>query len=85
MLQLGYRFEAGKNIYLKAIVNTALDCAVVSMGIPTAGRPVWGYGLGIKFMSIIGPMELIVAEGEETPFNPGEKQLNLYVKAGYVF
>jgi len=44
-----------------------------------------GYGVGLKYISPLGPIELILSRGEKSVYQPGAKQTVLYFNAGYKF
>jgi predicted acylesterase/phospholipase RssA len=80
-----YRFEYKKDIFLKLLANAAFDHRIRSYTLPVAGRFLWGYGAGVQFLSIFGPIEIVYSRGESTIFNPGNKSNYFYFSAGYKF
>jgi outer membrane protein assembly factor BamA len=80
-----YRYEIYPNLFVKFLANTAFIHELRSQDIPTSQEMFMGYGIGIKFRSILGPLEYIVSRGELSPYQPGEKEMYFYFRAGYKF
>jgi len=79
-----YRYEYKRDIFLKILYNAAFDYRISNTR-PPNGHILSGYGIALKFISIIGPLEFTFARSEFSPYRPGEKQNNIYVTAGYKF
>jgi NTE family protein len=82
-LRFDYRYEFLPNTFIKGIVNTS---PVYQLGLPgntKTGEALWGYGFGLMYNSILGPVELQFAWGDKTPYDPGEKVSRIYFVAGY--
>jgi NTE family protein len=84
IIRFFYRYEYKKDIFLKILYNAAFDYRASNIR-PPADYILSGYGISIKFVSIIGPLELMYARSEISPYQPGDKQNNVYVTAGYKF
>ncbi len=80
-----YRYEYKRDIFFKAVFNTAFDYNLGTLSNPTYGRPLLGYGIGLKFTSILGLFEIMYARGDANIRNPGTKQSQLYFTAGMKF
>lgn len=82
-----YRYRFKKDIFLKLIFNAAFDYRFTSNPafIKTKNTPIIGAGVGVQFLSIVGPIELIVANGEKNIFTDGGRQFLVYINAGYKF
>jgi NTE family protein len=85
IVRVEYRYEYKKDIFLKLLANTVFDHHIGTYALATGGRLFWGYGAGIQFQSIFGPIEIVYGRGEATIFNPGKKANYLYFSAGYKF
>jgi predicted acylesterase/phospholipase RssA/outer membrane translocation and assembly module TamA len=81
ILRFEYRYEHKKDIFLKAIFNIANNQYKFPMGIEIADT-FWGYGIGVKFLSIIGPFEFIYARGHRSYFEPLKMRNMFYFQAG---
>ena len=82
-LRFDYRYEFLPNTFLKGIVNTS---PVYQIGLPgntQTGEALWGYGFGLMYNSMLGPVEFQFAWGDKTLYNPGEKVFRFYFIAGY--
>ncbi|MBD3169577.1 MAG: BamA/TamA family outer membrane protein [candidate division Zixibacteria bacterium] len=80
-----YRYEHKKDIFFKFILNAAFD---YSLGFPEyrqSGPLLTGVGIGVKFTSLVGPLEIMVGNGDENLFEPGKRQNLFYFTAGYKF
>ena len=80
-MRFEYRYEHKKDIFLKAIFNIANNQYKFPMGIEIADT-FWGYGIGVKLLSIIGPFEFIYARGHRSYFEPLKMRNMFYFQAG---
>jgi len=83
ILRFDYRYEFIPNIFVKGIINSA---PIYKLGLPgeeQTGEALWGYGFGLMYSSILGPVELQFAWGDKTPYDPGNKESRIYFIAGY--
>lgn len=85
ILRFGYRYEHRKDIFFKVIVNTAFNNRYHFQNFTIKSDWLWGYGLGVKFLSPIGPMEFIFSRGDRSTYKPGKKRNIFYFNAGYKF
>lgn len=81
--RIDYLLEYYSDLYLRAVVNSS---PFYSIGLPSntvEGEPLWGFGFGLLYDSILGPVEISFSWGEKTPFDPGTYIPLLYFTAGY--
>jgi len=83
--RLDYRYELRKNLYFSLIGNIVIDYENDVMEPGLKPPQMMGYGVGLKYISPLGPVELILSRGEKSAYQPGEKQTVLYFNAGYKF
>lgn len=83
---IDYRYEFKKDIFFKILFNAAFD---YRFGFPGEtqinGNPIYGFGVGVEFLSILGPLQLIIANGEKSPYKSESRKLYYYITAGYKF
>ena len=84
-LRLDYRFEIKKDLFLKAIVNAGNYNVVEPRGFFAFNGPIYGYGVGIKYLTIAGPFEIVFSQGSKSMINYDEFQNVIYFTAGYIF
>ncbi|MFA7288094.1 MAG: patatin-like phospholipase family protein [Melioribacteraceae bacterium] len=82
-----YRYKFKKDIFFKLIFNAAFDYRLTSNPVyrKTTNKPIIGLGLGVQFLSIVGPIELIVANGDKNIFKDDKRQTLVYINAGFKF
>jgi len=82
-----YRYEYKKDIFFKAIVNYAKNRYNIPLleSPHTLANHVTGYGVGVKFLSLIGPLEFIYARGHRSIYEPLRMRNYFYFQAGYKF
>ena len=83
ILRFDYRYEFLPNTFIKGIINTSPIYELGSPGDTQYGQALWGYGFGLMYNSILGPIELQFAWGDKTPYDPGQKVSRVYFVAGY--
>ena len=83
ILRFDYRYEVVSNLFLKGIINTSPHYQLGLPGETQTGEALWGYGFGLMYNSILGPIELQFAWGDKTPYEPGIKTSRVYFVAGY--
>ena len=71
--------------FLKLIVNIAFDLEYNSPPRVFKVDNVYGYGLGIKLLSPIGPIEFIYSRGDKAFIGTNKQQNVLYFMMGYKF
>jgi len=85
LLRLDYRLELLKNLYLTLIGNTVLRYENNILMPGEKPGLMFGYGAGVTFVSPLGPFEFYLSRGDKSVYQPGEKRLIAYFRAGYVF
>jgi len=85
LLRLDYRLELLKNLYLTLIGNTVLRYENNILMPGEKPGLMLGYGAGVTFVSPLGPFECYLCRGDKSVYQPGEKRLIAYFRAGYVF
>lgn len=82
--RLDYRYEYKKDIFLKLIGNVGYFEPIDHWGIEKSS---WlsGMGLGIQFLSLIGPFEIIISRGSKSIIRWDEYQNRFYFTAGFYF
>ena len=80
-----YRWRYKKDIYLKAVVNTMFKYKFIDKSISNSKANILGFGLGVKFLSLLGPIEFVFARGEKSFVRKQDYQNVFYMKAGYLF
>ncbi len=83
VLRLDYRYEYRKDIFFKAIINAVPR--FYSEYTQTWKQDIFGFGIGIKLLSPIGPIEIISGWGDKDLHHPGPKQNVIYFTLGTVF
>jgi NTE family protein len=83
ILRIDYRYEFLPNAFIKGIINTSPVYQLGPPGNTQTGEALWGYGFGLMYNSILGPIELQFAWGDKTPYDPGHKVSRVYFVAGY--
>ena len=85
ILRLDYRYQITETVFAKLMYNTAFDMELRDQSDVYLPHDVHGYGIGIKVLSIIGPIELIVSRGNENLLGSKDMQTVTYFKFGYKF
>lgn len=85
ILRFDYRYEHKKDIFIKLIVNAALNYINRFQSFPINSKIIWGYGIGVKFLSPVGPLQFIFSRGEKSAYEHEEKRNIFYFTAGYKF
>jgi len=84
-LRLDYIYKYRKDIYPKLIVNACSYNMRDYFDIYTLNKYLYGFGIGIKFLSIIGPFELIFSRGSKSVLEWDKFVTRVYFTAGYNF
>ena len=82
--RIDYRWEFIKKLFVKGIVNASPQYRI---GVPDnkiSGKTLWGFGFGIMYDSILGPIEISFSWGDKTPYDPGIYVSRIYFSAGYL-
>ena len=78
-----YRYRIFKDLYLQAVLNSSPHYRLGLPGTEVDGTSIWGFGFGLIYDSILGPLKLDFSWGEKTPFYPGTYLSRIYFTAGY--
>lgn len=81
-VRLDYRYEYKKDIFLKILLNSAAYDLFDMVGIRDTNN-LYEYGLGIKFLSILGIFEFIASQGSKSLNRSDQMQTRFYFSAGY--
>ena len=86
IFRMMYRYRFKKDIFIKSYFNTLFNFRQIFFidSLP-AGRLLYGFGLGVKFTSVIGPLELLYGRGQKNIHDASAWQNVIYMNAGYVF
>lgn len=77
-----YIYEFKKDIFFRGIFNISFDN---ELSFSPSGKPFMGYGAGVTFDSILGLLNIIIANGDENLNSPGRKKMHVYFTAGFKF
>ena len=83
-LRTDYRWEFLENLYVNGIVNISPRYKIGFPGSETTGKTLWGFGFGVMYNSILGPIEMSFSWGDKSPYNPGTYVSRIYFSAGYL-
>ena len=78
-----YLFPDKKDIFIKLLFNTAAYDLFDMVGVRDT-KNLFGYGLGIKFLSILGNVEFIISQGSKSLNQSSQLQTRFYFNAGYI-
>jgi NTE family protein len=82
--RLGYRYEYKRDIFFKLIGNIGRRGKIPNFLINNDDY-IFGYGAGVKFLSIIGPLELTISRGSQGLNNPQKMEWRSYFQIGAYF
>jgi len=80
-----YRYAYKKDIYFKINVNSLFQYQYIATQVPETEPYIIGYGAGVKFLSLLGPIEFIFSRGQSGFSKQSQFQNIFYLKAGYIF
>lgn len=84
-IRIDYRLQFGNSFFLKLIGNAGKFYYDHPSFPIKATNNLYGFGFGIKYLSIIGPFQLIFSRGSKSVLNSNEFQNVVYFTAGYIF
>ncbi len=84
-IRLDYTYQYRKDIFPKLILNAGSYRIEKYMDIEQIDQNLYGFGLGVKFLSIIGPFELIFSQGSKSVGQWDKFVSRIYFTAGYNF
>jgi NTE family protein len=80
--RMDYRYRYKRDIYFKLIYNVARSYFEYPALLQVADY-MHGWGVGVKFLSLLGPLEIIYARGPKNVLTPVKWRNVLYVQAGF--
>lgn len=80
-----YRYEYKRDIFLKGIFNVLIDPDVLNPVTPNGAETKLGFGAGVMFTSILGPIEITVVRGDKSYVAKQGSQLMIHFSAGMKF
>jgi predicted acylesterase/phospholipase RssA len=85
ILRFDYRYQYKKDIFIKLIANVAFDLEYKLPGVSVKPYNVSGFGVGVKLLSPVGPIEVTFSRGDKVFLGPRKKQNLIYFALGYKF
>jgi len=85
ILRCEYRYQFSKDIYFKLMANSAFDLKYHIPDDYVVPNDAFGYGIGIKVLSPVGPLEVIYGRGDKVFLGPRKHQDMVYFIMGYKF
>lgn len=85
MVRLDYYYEALKNFYAYSVFNIGLGFANTILEPNFKPSALSGYGVGLKYVSPVGPLNIVLGYGPTSLVKTQPKRLILYFTAGYYF
>ena len=82
VIRTDYRFRIHPNLYFKLIYNTAFNLKQETEFYSVSPGIVRGFGIGLKLISPIGPIELIYGRGDKNFSGTNEMQNVFYFLFG---
>ncbi len=84
-IRFDYIYKYRKDIFPKLILNAGSYRVKNYFDLDQIEKNLFGFGLGIKFLSIIGPFELIFSTGSKSIMHWDKFVTRIYFTAGYNF
>ncbi|NOX89989.1 MAG: BamA/TamA family outer membrane protein [Calditrichaeota bacterium] len=85
-LRFDYRYEFKKDIFFKLIANAGnYNMAKPDIHSLVFNRTFYGFGFGVKLLSIVGPFQLIFSRGSKSVYNWRKFKTQIYFTAGFLF
>jgi NTE family protein len=85
ILRLEYRYQHKKDIFVKAMVNTAFGFGHIFPAFEHHENWLWGAGIGVTFLSPVGPIDIAYGRGSRSYSRHREGQDVLYFSMGFKF
>lgn len=82
--RVDYRIQIRQNLYAKLIMNAAFHYENRNLAPGIRPEAMYGWGAGVKYMTPLGPFELIYGVGDRSVYQPGPKRSIVYFSAGYL-
>ncbi|MFA6438320.1 MAG: patatin-like phospholipase family protein [Bacteriovoracaceae bacterium] len=80
-----YRYQHKRDIFLKVVVNSFIDPDIFNPVRPSLLKPKFGFGLGVMFTSILGPIDIMFTHGEGEYRAGKAKEIYFHFSAGMKF
>ena len=80
-----YRYKLADNLYLKGMFNIMFNYNLGTPSNPYRGEPIIGYGVSLKYSTLLGVFEIVLSRGDKDMHNPGEKEYESYFVFGFRF
>jgi len=80
-----YRYQHKRDIFLKGVVNTLIDPDLLNPINPAVSTPKFGFGIGVMFTSILGPIDIMLTRGEGNYQSGKPKEIFFHFSAGMKF
>ena len=85
LFRMDFRYEHKKDIFFKIMANVAVNSSYRISDTVYPFNTLYGFGVGVKLLSPIGPLELILSRGTKNMMGRQKYQNKLYVVIGYRF
>jgi len=85
IVRLDYRYQFKRDIFFKIMANTAFNFYYTKDGVQYHLHNLRGYGVGVKFLSPVGPLQFILSRGDKNFLGKSAWQNVYYVQMGYKF
>lgn len=86
--RLDYRFQFRKNLFFSILTNLVLDHTyreTFAIPITRTAYPLFGIGVGVTYLTPVGPFQFIQSVGDKKFAGPREAQAVRYLSLGYKF
>ncbi|MBN1540854.1 patatin-like phospholipase family protein [candidate division KSB1 bacterium] len=85
MIRLDYRYMLRSDVFVSLIANTCPTYTYRFDNFDYTSEWIIGYGLAIKFVSPVGPIDVYYTRSDRSPFITDQKQSKIYFTMGYQF
>ena len=85
ILRFDYRYQYKKDVFFKLMANVAFNLKYNQPQVTVKPYDVTGFGVGVKLLSPVGPIEVIFSRGDKVFVGPRKKQNLVYIILGYKF
>jgi len=82
---IDYRYKFADNLYLKGMFNIMFNYNLGTPSNPYRGKSILGYGISLKYSTLLGIFEIILSRGDKNMHDPGEKEYETYFVYGFRF
>ena len=84
-VRLEYRYRLAQSLYMRLIANTTYRLGFQLDDPSYDLSQIWGFGIGIKVMSLLGPIDIVLSRGSKSAYREDQAQTNLFFSFGYRF